>query len=213
MNCAPVRQLFKRVAVQHLWVVVILAGVFIFVNTHPIRPHDFWWHIAVGREILTTRQIPHIDIYSFTAPGAPYASYQMFWLMEMVLYTIYRIGGPALIVFHQSSGDYHCIPFDIFNFSPWDQSLAFVGLWTPVCSCPWSERLECAPPGDHFFARGSFHLLDPAFTSRGQALVGCSVSTGDGCVGQQSRLFPYGLVGDWPLVRRRALEIHKRSVD
>jgi hypothetical protein len=102
MNCVPVRQLYKRVTVQHLWAVVILAGVFIFVNTHPIRPHDFWWHIAAGREIRTTGQIPHLDTYSYTAPGAPYASYQMFWLMEVVLYTIYRIGGLALIVFHQS---------------------------------------------------------------------------------------------------------------
>jgi hypothetical protein len=85
--------------IEHLWGLAVLMGVFIFVNTHPIRPHDFWWHITVGREILTTRSIPTVDVYSFTEAGQPYPSYQMFWLMEILLYEVYKIGGPALVIF------------------------------------------------------------------------------------------------------------------
>ena len=92
----------QRFSIQHLWALVILAGVFVFVNTHPIRPHDFWWHIAVGREILQTKAIPQVDTYSYTASCTPYPSYQVFWLMELVLYLVYRAGGAALIVFFQS---------------------------------------------------------------------------------------------------------------
>jgi hypothetical protein len=102
MSCATVRSISQRISIQHLWVLVILAGVFIFVNTHPIRPHDFWWHMAIGREILLNGQIPQVDIYSYTAYGAPYPSYQVFWLMEIVLYLIYQAGGAALVVFFQS---------------------------------------------------------------------------------------------------------------
>ncbi len=87
-----------RFNIEHLWGLVVLMGIFIFVNTHPIRPHDFWWHITIGREILTTRAIPKVDIYSFTEAGRPYASYQMYWLMETLLYAVYKAGGPALVI-------------------------------------------------------------------------------------------------------------------
>ena len=95
----PIRWHF---AIEHLWGLTALVGVFIFVNTHPIRPQDFWWHMAVGREILSSGKIPTTDIYSYTAAGQPYPSYQMFWLMDVTLYAIYRLGGPALVVFIHS---------------------------------------------------------------------------------------------------------------
>ncbi len=91
-----------RFSIEHLWGLVALMGIFIFVNTHPIRPYDFWWHVTVGREIATNGTIPAVDVYSYTEAGQPYPSYQMFWLMEIALYGIYKLGGPALVVFVQS---------------------------------------------------------------------------------------------------------------
>lgn len=91
-----------RLSIEHLWSLTALVGVFIFASTHPIRPHDFWWHMAVGREIVQTGSIPTVDVYSYTMPGEPYASYQMFWLMEVLFYLVYSLGGPALIVFAHS---------------------------------------------------------------------------------------------------------------
>jgi hypothetical protein len=88
--------------VEHLWGLVVLMGIFVFVNTHPIRPYDFWWHIAVGKEIVTKGSIPTVDVYSYTEAGQPYPSYQMFWLMEIALYGIYKLGGPALVILIQS---------------------------------------------------------------------------------------------------------------
>ena len=102
MNCAPVRHISRRFSIHHLWALVILTGVFVFINTHPIRPHDFWWHMAVGREILTSGQIPELDTFSYTASGTRYPSYQSFWLMDISLYLIYQLGGAALVVFFQS---------------------------------------------------------------------------------------------------------------
>jgi len=80
----------------------VLIGIFVFINTHPIRPQDFWWHITIGREILATGKIPGVDVYSYTAVGQPYPSYKMFWLMEIVLYEIFTLGGAALIIFFYS---------------------------------------------------------------------------------------------------------------
>jgi hypothetical protein len=91
-----------NISIEHLWGLTALVGIFVFVNTHPIRPHDFWWHITIGRDILATGKIPSSDIYSYTAYGHLYPSYQMFWLMEIILYQLYKLGGPAFVVFIQS---------------------------------------------------------------------------------------------------------------
>ena len=91
-----------HLTIEHLWGLVTLVSIFVFVNTHPIRPHDFWWHITIGREILATRQIPTTDVYSYTADGQAYPAYQMYWMMEIVLYSFYRLGGPELVIFMHS---------------------------------------------------------------------------------------------------------------
>jgi hypothetical protein len=88
-----------HIRIEHLWGLVVLLGIFIFVNTHPIRPQDFWWHIKIGQEIVTTGKIPTVDVFSYTEMGQSYPSYQMFWLMEIFLYEIYNLGGPALVIF------------------------------------------------------------------------------------------------------------------
>jgi len=97
-----VRAIKFNLTIEHLWGLAALMGIFIFVNTHPIRPHDFWWHITIGREIVTTGKIPTMDVYSYTEAGQPYPSYQMYWLMETLLYELYKLGGPALVIFVHS---------------------------------------------------------------------------------------------------------------
>jgi hypothetical protein len=97
-----VKHISLQIKIEHLWSLIVLVGIFTFINTHPIRPQDFWWHIAIGREVVTTGKIPTTDIYSFTEPGQPYPSYQMFWLMEITLYELYHFGGAALVIFAHS---------------------------------------------------------------------------------------------------------------
>ena len=91
-----------QIGFETLWILVVVSGVFIFINTQPIRPHDFWWHLALGREIAATHTIPSVDVYSFIMQGTPYPSYQMFWLIDVALYSMYNLGGPALVIFVQS---------------------------------------------------------------------------------------------------------------
>ena len=79
---------------RQLWALTILLGIFMFINTRQIVPNDFWWHMANGREILNLGQISTVDVYSYTMPGSPYLSYQMFWLMDIGLYGLFSLGGP-----------------------------------------------------------------------------------------------------------------------
>jgi hypothetical protein len=95
-------RLLSKITVEHLWALTVVIGIFAFVNTHPIRPHDYWWHLAVGRDIVANQQIPETDIYSYTRLGEPYPSYNIFWLMEVFLFVVYRAGGPILTILTQS---------------------------------------------------------------------------------------------------------------
>jgi hypothetical protein len=85
-------------SIEQLWPIAFLAGVFIVMRSLPIRPHDFWWHIAIGRQIVNSGQIPLVDNLSYTALGQPY-TYTSFWLMEILLYWLYAAGGAALVLF------------------------------------------------------------------------------------------------------------------
>ena len=85
-----------------LWAVGIMTVVFTYVNMSQITPNDFWWHMAIGRDIVLNGQIPSVDVYSYTMAGQPYLSYQMFWLMDLWLFGWYSLGGAELILFIQS---------------------------------------------------------------------------------------------------------------
>jgi hypothetical protein len=88
--------------IQHLWPIAVLAGIFVFLSLSPIRPHDFWWHLRLGQEIVSTGRIPAVDQFSYTMAGAPYPSYSTFWLVDSLLYELYAHGGPALVIFVHS---------------------------------------------------------------------------------------------------------------
>jgi len=60
---------------------------------------DLWWHLQTGQDIVTSRAIPQVDIYSFTKAGSEWVTHE--WLSEVLIYGIFRFVGWAglLIVF------------------------------------------------------------------------------------------------------------------
>ncbi|HMQ30172.1 MAG TPA: hypothetical protein PKD53_05560 [Chloroflexaceae bacterium] len=66
----------------------------------PIMPHDFWWHLATGRAIVATGQIPEADGFSYTRAGEPF--YNQSWLAQVGMYGLHELGGPALLLLAQA---------------------------------------------------------------------------------------------------------------
>ena len=89
------KQLTPKLRMEHLWPLAVLAGVFILVSTYPIRPHDFWWHLKAGQEIVLSGRIPSVDTFSYTMAGAPYDNYASYWLMEVAYYFALFGGRPG----------------------------------------------------------------------------------------------------------------------
>lgn len=80
----------------HLWLALPIAFIFVVAAAIPVAQADYWFHVAVGEVISRTGAIPALDEYSSTRFGEPYPSYQQFWLADLAMYWIYRLGGPLL---------------------------------------------------------------------------------------------------------------------
>jgi hypothetical protein len=85
-----------QLRIEHLWILVPALLVAWMGFTHPLRLLDFWWHLKVGEVIVTSGQIPRVDLFSFTHAGQPFV-YQM-WLAGVLYYLTYQIGGPPLVI-------------------------------------------------------------------------------------------------------------------
>ncbi|NJP05365.1 MAG: hypothetical protein HC837_06950 [Chloroflexaceae bacterium] len=76
---------------EHLWVLVILGGVAIFISLSRTLPNDFWWHLKAG-ELIATTGLPTTNIFAWTLPAdTPYV-YQS-WLGEWLFYILYQLVG------------------------------------------------------------------------------------------------------------------------
>lgn len=94
------RSRLAGITLDQVW---LFAGV-AFIALRPllstIPPHDFWWHMATGRLIATSGQIPTVDSFSYTRAGEPF--FNQSWLAQLLLYGLHELGGVPLIVFVQA---------------------------------------------------------------------------------------------------------------
>jgi hypothetical protein len=84
----------RRVFSFPVFLAAILAGGACVAAHFRFVDPDSWWHIKIGETILQTHLWPTKDIYSFTAPGAPWIAYE--WLGEVMIAFAARFGFSGL---------------------------------------------------------------------------------------------------------------------
>ncbi len=57
---------------------------------------DLGWHIRTGEYILRTHSVPHVDLYSFSRPGAPWFAWE--WLTDVLAAGLHSLAGLKGIV-------------------------------------------------------------------------------------------------------------------
>jgi len=62
--------------------VILLLGLSLF--AHTIIDTDLWWHLRTGQYIVETGEIPHADMYSYTAGGNEWIDTH--WLFQVILF-------------------------------------------------------------------------------------------------------------------------------
>lgn len=75
---------------QKLVLILILAFASLyFAKIHPpIASTDSYFHLAIGREVTKTRQIPKVDKFTFVADGKQYIANE--WLSGLIFYQVYE---------------------------------------------------------------------------------------------------------------------------
>ena len=81
-----------------VWVLVPFTLLGISLGLMPLRSWDYWWHIAFGRVIAATHEMPLFNHFLYTLPAdAP--SYVQAWLSQWALYELHeRIGLHGVLV-------------------------------------------------------------------------------------------------------------------
>ena len=80
-----------------LWLGITLFPLLIVILLLPLQPHDYWWYLRLGRDILEAGAVPIVDTYSSLQAGQSIV-YQS-WLSAIFLWVIFKTGGISLTIF------------------------------------------------------------------------------------------------------------------
>lgn len=81
--------IFKSI-LRLLVILLVYSSVFYFFSYITADP-DLWGHLMFGREIWTSKAIPGIDMYSYTAFGAEWINHE--WLSEVIMWLLFSTFG------------------------------------------------------------------------------------------------------------------------
>jgi hypothetical protein len=90
----------RGLTLDQVWLIAAVAFVALRIFLSPVPPNDFWWHMATGRVIAESGQIPQVDVFSWTRAGEPF--YNQSWLAQLILYGLFQAGGLPLIILVQA---------------------------------------------------------------------------------------------------------------
>ena len=79
-----------------LWLGIALFPLLIIAVLLPIQPHDYWWYLRLGKDVLETGAVPVVDTYSSLQAGQPIV-YQS-WLSAVFLWLAIKTNGIPLTI-------------------------------------------------------------------------------------------------------------------
>ena len=90
-----------RLTINHIWVLTVLALIWLFLSLAPLPPNDLWWHMAAGRTTIAEGSLIATNRWAYTLPAdAPYV-YQS-WLSEIFMYLLWWLGDVPLLTLARS---------------------------------------------------------------------------------------------------------------
>ncbi|MEW5692413.1 MAG: hypothetical protein AB1765_03860 [Candidatus Hydrogenedentota bacterium] len=78
----------------------LILSLVLIISIKPLEACDLFWHLAAGREIITSLKMLYKDIFSFTKYGADWLYHEPFF--GIIVYSLYKIGGYKLLILFKS---------------------------------------------------------------------------------------------------------------
>jgi len=80
---------------RRVFIAVLFLGILGIAARNVVDP-DVWWHLKTGEWISQHKAVPRVDPFSYTRAGQPWIAHE--WLFELIIYSLYRIAGPAGLI-------------------------------------------------------------------------------------------------------------------
>jgi hypothetical protein len=80
-----------------VWFLFPLAGVVLGASIQPISPHDYWWHLVMGRYISATGSIPDANLFLYTMDASARFLDQP-WLSQLAMFELRAATGDVGLI-------------------------------------------------------------------------------------------------------------------
>jgi len=81
----------RNLSYELLWLSIGLLPLLLIALLLPLSPHDYWWYLRLGHDVLQQGQVPTVDTYSFTQSGTSVLNQP--WLSAVIFWLVYNDGG------------------------------------------------------------------------------------------------------------------------
>jgi len=89
----------SRLTPSRIVAFAVLASIPVKAIADRLSDPDLWWHLRTGGLIASTKRIPAVDPFSYTAPGEPWVVQE--WGAEVILHWIHSLFGLYGILFYR----------------------------------------------------------------------------------------------------------------
>ena len=84
--------MMRQLTLVQKGLLLAVLGLIFFYSFNAIQESDSFYHLKTGQVIWESKSVPHSDIFSLTAPGAPWVTHE--WLAELLFYAVFQIFSP-----------------------------------------------------------------------------------------------------------------------
>ena len=96
----------------------------------PMGDFDVWWHIAAGRLIFDHGAVPRVDVFTYTNAGRPWID--IYWLFQLVVAFLFRIGGASALVLLKALLGTASVALALATRRPGSRAWLVCAVWLPA---------------------------------------------------------------------------------
>jgi hypothetical protein len=81
----------RNLSYELLWLSISLLPLLLIALLLPLSPHDYWWYLRLGHDVLQLGRVPSVETYSYTQAGESIINQP--WLSAVIFWLAYNDGG------------------------------------------------------------------------------------------------------------------------